>query len=108
MMEPRAPKTRRFSSKIPPAASLSGAYTEAMQPDVRVDASGTYCPVPILEIAKAVRRLQPGALVELVATDVGGEHDLPARCEATGHTLLGLERRGASWVAWVRKAGGGP
>lgn len=78
-----------------------------MQPDVRVDASGKYCPVPILEIAKAVRPLAPGALVELVATDPGVQHDLPAWCEATGHTLLSLERRGATWVAWVRKAGGG-
>lgn len=78
-----------------------------MRPDVRVDASGMYCPMPILEIAKVVRRLEPGALVELVATDPGVEQDLPAWCEATGHALLGLERRGASWVAWVRKAGEG-
>jgi tRNA 2-thiouridine synthesizing protein A len=78
-----------------------------MQPDVRVDASGRYCPVPILEIAKAVRQLAPGTLVELVATDPGVRHDLPAWCEATGHALLGLEQRGATWVAWVRKAGGG-
>ncbi|ATB32573.1 sulfurtransferase TusA family protein [Melittangium boletus] len=75
-----------------------------MQPDVRVDASGTWCPVPILEIAKAVRRLAPGALVELVATDPGVARDLPAWCEATGHQLLSLERRDALWVAWVRKA----
>jgi tRNA 2-thiouridine synthesizing protein A len=80
---------------------------ERMQPDVRVDASGRYCPVPILELAKAVRPLGPGALVELWATDPGVESDLPAWCEATGHTLLGLERRGTLYVAWVRKADGG-
>jgi TusA-related sulfurtransferase len=78
-----------------------------MQPDVRVDASGTYCPVPILEIAKAVRRVAPGTLVELLATDPGVQADLPAWCEATGHALLGLERRGGAWVAWVRTVGGG-
>jgi len=78
-----------------------------MQPDVRVDASGTYCPVPILEIAKAVRRLAAGALVELVATDPGVQPHVPAWCEAPGHTVLGLERRGTAWVPWVRKAGGG-
>ena len=55
------------------------AYTEPMQPDVRV----------------------------LVVIDPGVQADLPAWCEATGHALLGLERRGAAWVAWVRKAGGG-
>jgi tRNA 2-thiouridine synthesizing protein A len=79
-----------------------------MQPDVRVDASGKYCPLPILEIARAVRPLGPGALVELVATDPGVESDLPAWCEATGHALLRLERRGELYVAWVRTRGSAP
>jgi TusA-related sulfurtransferase len=77
-----------------------------MQPDLRVDASGRYCPVPILELAKAVRRVGPGTLVELVATDPGVEQDLPAWCEATGHTLLRLERTGTHYVGWVRTSGG--
>jgi TusA-related sulfurtransferase len=77
-----------------------------MQPDLRVDASGRYCPVPILELAKAVRRVGPGTLVELVATDPGVEQDLPAWCEATGHLLVRLERNGPSYVGWVRTSGG--
>lgn len=76
-----------------------------MEAATRVDASGTACPVPILEIAKAIRRLPVGALVELISTDRGLEADLPAWCEATGHTLVRLERRGASYIGWVRKEG---
>jgi tRNA 2-thiouridine synthesizing protein A len=76
-----------------------------MEPAVRVDTSGTFCPMPILEIAKAIRRLPPGALIELISTDIGLEADLPAWCEATGHTLERMERRGASYVGWVRKVG---
>jgi tRNA 2-thiouridine synthesizing protein A len=76
-----------------------------MEADVRIDTSGAACPVPILEIAKAIRRLPAGAVVELISTDRGLEADLPAWCEATGHALLRLERRGASYVGWVRKAG---
>ncbi|MCP3103346.1 sulfurtransferase TusA family protein [Myxococcus sp. K15C18031901] len=72
---------------------------------VRVDTSGALCPVPILEIAKVMRRLAAGALVELISTDRGLEADLPAWCEATGHVLVRLERRGTSYVGWVRKAG---
>lgn len=76
-----------------------------MEPQTRVDATGTRCPLPILELAKAVRRLGPGAVVELWATDPAVEPDVAAWCEATGHALLGLERRGAVYVARVRKAG---
>ncbi|WP_233577467.1 sulfurtransferase TusA family protein [Citreicoccus inhibens] len=73
---------------------------------MRVDTSGAFCPVPILEIAKAMRRVAPGTLVELISTDVGLEADLPAWCEATGHLLVRLERRGTHhYVGWVRKAG---
>ena len=77
-------------------------------PEVRLDTSGSYCPVPILEIAKACRGLPPGAVVELWATDPGVQADLPAWCEATGHALIRMERRGPSYVGWVRKAGPAP
>lgn len=76
-----------------------------MDEAVRLDTSGALCPMPILEIAKAMRRLAPGTVVELISTDRGLEADLPAWCEATGHALLRLERRGLSYVGWVRKAG---
>jgi TusA-related sulfurtransferase len=73
--------------------------------EVRLDTSGALCPLPILELAKAIRRMGPGAVVEVISTDRGLEADLPAWCEATGHVLLGMERRGASYVGWVRKSG---
>ncbi|MFP2931101.1 sulfurtransferase TusA family protein [Pyxidicoccus sp. 3LG] len=76
-----------------------------MDDGVRLDTSGALCPMPILEIAKAMRRLAPGTLVELISTDRGLEQDLPAWCEATGNPLVRMERRGASYVGWVRKAG---
>ncbi|MCP3143302.1 sulfurtransferase TusA family protein [Pyxidicoccus sp. QH1ED-7-1] len=61
--------------------------------------------MPILEIAKLIRKLAPGTVVELISTDRGLEQDLPAWCEATGHPLVRLERRGDTYVGWVRKAG---
>ncbi|SEU12205.1 TusA-related sulfurtransferase [Myxococcus fulvus] len=81
------------------------ADSSRMDNSVRVDTSGRPCPVPILEIAKAMRRLPVGTLVELVSTDRGLEADLPAWCEATGHELVRLERRETSYVGWVRKVG---
>ncbi|NVJ08753.1 sulfurtransferase TusA family protein [Myxococcus sp. AM001] len=72
---------------------------------VRIDTRGALCPMPILELAKAMRALAPGTLVELVSTDRGLEADLPAWCEATGNPLVRMERREALYVGWVRKAG---
>jgi tRNA 2-thiouridine synthesizing protein A len=74
-----------------------------MSPEVRLDTSGSYCPVPILEIAKACRGLPPGTVVELWATDPGIQADLPAWCEATGNALLSLEQQGERFVARVQR-----
>ena len=75
---------------------------------VLLDTSGRYCPVPILEIAKACRGLPAGTLVELWATDPGIQADLPAWCEATGHQLLALEQQGERFVARVLTRAGAP
>jgi len=73
-------------------------------PDAVVDASGKFCPVPILEAAKAVRRAQSGQVVEVVATDPGIESDMPAWCKATRNEYLGVVREGERYRAFVRKA----
>ena len=76
-----------------------------MNADVHIDARGALCPMPILELAKAMRALAPGTLVELVSTDRGLEADLPAWCQATGNPLVHMARREHCYVGWVRKAG---
>ena len=53
----------------------------------RVDARGLSCPMPIVRAAAAVRAMQPGALVEVLATDPGAPRDFAAWSRATGHEL---------------------
>ena len=76
-----------------------------MEPDLTVDATGAACPVPIIEIARAMKQAPPGALVLLLSSDPGVEPDVRAWCRATGHALERFEAEGAVFRAWVRKAG---
>ncbi|OGG44924.1 MAG: hypothetical protein A3F84_11230 [Candidatus Handelsmanbacteria bacterium RIFCSPLOWO2_12_FULL_64_10] len=62
-----------------------------MTADATVDARGTLCPVPIIWAAEKMRSLQPGEVLEVLATDVAVLEDLPAWCSATGHAFLGFE-----------------
>jgi tRNA 2-thiouridine synthesizing protein A len=64
-----------------------------------VDAKDLPCPLPIIRLAKAVRALAMGEVVQLLATDPGVEVDVPAWCLATGNRLLRTGREGA--VIWV-------
>ena len=73
------------------------------EPDLSIDTSGQFCPVPIVEIAKAIKAVAPGQVVELVATDPGAEGDLAAWCRATKNELLALTRDGKVLRALVRK-----
>jgi len=79
--------------------------SDVPQPDLSVDTSGRFCPVPILEVAKAIKSLSPGQVVEVVATDPGVEADMPAWCKATKNELVALLREGKTFRAFVRRGG---
>lgn len=80
---------------------------DAMTADITVDARGRACPVPIVELARALKAAATGSLVLLLATDPAVEPDVSAFCRATGHALERFEADAGSYRVWVRKAGRG-
>ncbi len=50
-------------------------------PDLTLDTSGTWCPFPIVETARAVKVLARGAVLLVVATDPGIASDMPLWCK---------------------------
>lgn len=67
-----------------------------------VDALGTWCPVPIHLIDRAITTVAPGDGVVLLADDPLIEVDLPAWCHDTGHELVALTRDAGGYRAVVR------
>jgi tRNA 2-thiouridine synthesizing protein A len=72
-------------------------------PDQTIDTSGTLCPFPIVETAKAVRALSEGAVLCVIATDPGIATDMPMWCKATRNEHLATFRDGGAWKSYVRK-----
>ena len=62
--------------------------------DATLDTKGLMCPMPIVQLAKKVKEMRPGQVLELVADDVGAKEDVPAWCSRTGHQLVGSEQDG--------------
>ncbi len=54
----------------------------------RVDARGLSCPLPIVRTAIAIKALDPGDLIEVLATDPGSTKDFTAWAKTTGHELV--------------------
>lgn len=55
--------------------------------DEVVDAAGLACPLPVIELAKAVDRVPVGGRVRLLATDPAARVDVPVWCRMQRHLL---------------------
>lgn len=58
-----------------------------MQYDEQVDARGLSCPMPLLKAKLALNSLQPGQLLQVLATDAGSQRDIASFCQLAGHDL---------------------
>jgi tRNA 2-thiouridine synthesizing protein A len=68
-----------------------------------LDFKGLSCPLPIVKTAVAIKRLQPGELVEVLATDAGSVADFTAWSHATGNELLEHTTDGGIYRFVIRK-----
>jgi len=62
--------------------------------DAVLDAKGMNCPLPILKTKKALQALQPGGLLEVLATDPGSVADFESFCRQTGNQLVSSSKEG--------------
>ena len=62
--------------------------------DQVLDAKGMNCPLPILKTKKALQTLQPGGLLEVLATDPGSVADFESFCRQTGNQLVSSTKEG--------------
>ena len=53
-----------------------------------VDARGLSCPMPIVKTAQAVKTVESGGLIEVLATDPGSVKDFAAWSRTTGNELI--------------------
>jgi TusA-related sulfurtransferase len=61
--------------------------------EITVDCRGETCPVPLVEARKALRRAQPGDVVEVIGTHPSSKKEIPMAVEALGLSLLGIEEQ---------------
>ena len=54
----------------------------------QLDATGLLCPLPVIRTQERGRGLAPGDVLEVLASDPGTQHDIPAWCRVHGHALL--------------------
>lgn len=75
----------------------------APEPVQMVDATGRPCPIPIIELAKAVEKIAPGEVVELHSDDPASAVDVPVWCRMRRQRLLERRQDGRTWTFLVER-----
>jgi tRNA 2-thiouridine synthesizing protein A len=68
-----------------------------------LDLKGLSCPLPIVKTAQGIKELQPGELIEALATDPGSVADFNAWCKSTGNELVESGEGGGVYRFVIRK-----
>lgn len=67
--------------------------TTIMPPaDIIISVTGTSCPIPIIELAKASKEAQPGQIIQITGDDPIFDIGIRDFCEAQGFELVELRQ----------------
>ena len=56
--------------------------------DLTIDAKGQKCPMPVLLASRGIKKIEPGQVMLIEATDGGAKSDIPSWAKDTGNELL--------------------
>jgi tRNA 2-thiouridine synthesizing protein A len=68
--------------------------SEENEAKLTLNLEGLLCPIPVVKVAKAVKDLPIGGVLEATATDPGVLADIPAWARTTGNEVIKIEREG--------------
>ncbi|NHV96353.1 MAG: sulfurtransferase TusA family protein [Thaumarchaeota archaeon] len=69
-----------------------------------VDARGSFCPGPLMELIRAVKEAQIGEVIEVLSSDQGSKRDIPLWVSKAGHILLSITEKEGYTSFLVKKA----
>lgn len=69
-----------------------------------LDASGLFCPEPVMLLHKKIREIASGEKLLVVATDPSTTRDIPKFCLFLGHELVHTSSDGKTYRYCIRKA----
>jgi TusA-related sulfurtransferase len=68
-----------------------------------VDARGSFCPGPLMELIAAIKLIEVGDELELLSSDKGSANDVPEWVNKVGHEMVSSSEEDGVWHIVVRK-----
>lgn len=72
---------------MPLAGPASARASRDQMADVQIDCKGQSCPMPIVNISRAMKKMTAGERLGVQASDPAFRADLEAWCKKMGHAL---------------------
>lgn len=57
--------------------------------DKEIDARGSFCPGPLMELIRGVKSMPVGSTVAVISSDPGSNKDIPLWINKAGHEFIG-------------------
>ena len=76
---------------------------QILQPDHEIDCSGMLCPIPVIKTSGAIKKIEIGQILKLIATDPGSPPDMEAWSRQTGHELLEQHEEDGKFIFFFKR-----
>ncbi|MEM2955644.1 MAG: sulfurtransferase TusA family protein, partial [Nitrososphaerales archaeon] len=63
---------------------------EKLEVDRLIDARNTFCPGPLMELIRTMRKAKVGEVIGILSSDTGSKRDIPFWAKKAGHKLIGI------------------
>ncbi len=68
-----------------------------------IDARGTFCPGPLMELIAGIKQAEVGEELEVLSSDEGSANDIPEWVNKVGHEVVESFQADGVWHVVVRK-----
>ncbi len=70
---------------------------------IKIDVRGQTCPVPLVEMRKALKKAQPGDIIQVVGTHPASKVEIPMAVDALGLSLIDISEEGNVWTIMIQR-----
>lgn len=76
---------------------------DVIKADRILDCTGLLCPLPVVKTSKAIKDLEIGQVLKMIATDPGSPPDMEAWTRQTGNELLLSTQEEGKFVFYIKR-----
>jgi tRNA 2-thiouridine synthesizing protein A len=74
-----------------------------LSPNKTLDCTGMLCPMPVIKTSKAIKEVEIGQVLKVIATDPGSPPDMRAWARQTGNELLDSHEENGAYIFFFRR-----